>query len=451
MSFRRTLGFTALAAALTVAAVASPGAAGAPLSVAVASPSLPTAAAEARAGIVDLAAAPNGGSYAALRGLGRPAFFGLVRLDRAGAPDPAFGDGGFTAPFADPVNPPVSQGPNISGPEAEAVAVQSDEKILVAGALAWRAYVKEDGYTLEILRPLLVRYLPDGALDPSFGSGGWITPGEGGGGVIHDLAVAPDGRILAAVGSDVRRNASAGAPGIYAFSGDGSLDPSFGRDGRALARRDGSAVADPRSIVLLPDGDILVTAYRNSRPVLARLLPDGRLDRSFGGDGFVRPDVPDPRCCARLPLAIGPEDRPTFAFATGDRRQRVSVARVRPEGRADRSFGGDGLVTLPARFEDAFGLAVGGDGSVFVAGDARHRDKESSSFAYAVAHLDGGGGPDLSFGHRGIQILVRGIAGIAGAALTLPDGILVGGSYQSQATNDGTNPTALLLTQYPAE
>lgn len=450
MSAVCALATTALATALAVATVASPKAAGTPRPAEVTSLSLPTAAAEAKAGIVDLAAAPGGGSYAALAGFGRPAFFGLVRLDGSRAPDPVLGDGGFTAPFADPLDSSVAPGPSISGPEAEALAVQPDGKVLVAGALAWRAYVAEHGYTLESFRPLLVRYLPNGSLDPGFGTGGSITPGEGGGGVIHDVAVTADGRIIAAVGSDVRRNASSGAPGIYAFKSDGSLDAGFGRDGRALVRRSGGPVADPRSIVLLPDGDILVSAYRNSRPVLTRLLPDGRLDRSFGGDGFVRPNAPEARCCARLPLAAGPDGRPTFALVAGDRQQRVFVARFRPGGGADRSFGGDGLVALPARFEDAYGIAVAGDDSVTVAGDARSRFKDRISFAYAVAHIVAGGGPDPSFGRRGVETLVRGIASIAGAALALPDGILVGGSYQMRTANSGTHPTALLLTQYPA-
>jgi uncharacterized delta-60 repeat protein len=445
----RALVITALATVLTAAAVAS-AATGIPRPAAVATP-LPTAAAEAKAGIVDLSAAPGGGSYAALAGFGRPAFFGLVRLDGAGAPDPGFGDGGFTAPFADPLDSSVAPGPTISGPEAEAVAVQPDGKILVAGAVASRAYIAEDGYTLEYFRPLLVRYLPDGSLDPSFGTGGWIEPGEGGGGVIHDVVVTADGQIIAAVGSDVRRHGSAGAPGIYAFTSDGSVDPGFGREGRALVRRSGSPVADPRSLVLLPDGDVLLSAYRDSRPVLSRLLPDGRLDRSFGGDGFVRPAAPQARCCVRLPLAVGPEGRPTFALVVGDRRQRVLLARFRPNGGADRSFGGDGLVASPARFEDAHGIAVADDGSLYVAGDARHRDRGRISFAYAVVHIAADGGPDPSFGRRGIEVLVRGIASIAGAALAQPDGVLVGGSYQLPAAIGTTHPTALLLTGYPAD
>jgi uncharacterized delta-60 repeat protein len=338
----------------------------------------------------------------------------------------------------------------MSGPEAEAVAVQPDGKIIIAGTLAWRAHIAESGNTLEIFRPLLVRYLPDGSVDRSFGSSGWIMPGEGGGGVVHDVAVTAGGQIIAAVGSDLRRDASAGAPGIYAFTSDGSIDARFGRGGRALVRRDGRSVADPRSIVLLPEGNILVSAFRNSRPVMSRLLPDGRLDRSFGGDGFVRPDAPEARCCGRLPLAVGPAGRPTFAFTAGDRRQGISVARFRPSGGADRSFGGDGLVALPARFEEAYGIAVSSDGSVYVAGDARHRGRGGISFAYAVAHLATGGGLDSSFGRLGVAILARGTASIAGAALAVPDGILVGGSYQMPSANSETLPTALLLTLYPA-
>lgn len=81
---------------------------------------------EAKVGIIDLAAAPGDGSYAALNRFGSPAFFGLARLQPSNAPDPAFGEGGFTAPFADPTASVVPPGPSMSGPDAEAVVVQPD-------------------------------------------------------------------------------------------------------------------------------------------------------------------------------------------------------------------------------------------------------------------------------------------------------------------------------------
>lgn len=92
---------------------------------------------------------------------------------------------------------------------------------------------------------------------------------------------------------------------------------------------------------------------------------------------------------------------------------------------------------------------MAGDDSVYVAGDARHREEGGISFAYAVAHVAAGGGADRSFGRQGVEILPHGTASIAGAALAVPGGILVGGSYQMRSANGETLPTALLLTLFP--
>jgi uncharacterized delta-60 repeat protein len=154
-------------------------------------------------------------------------------------------------------------------PEAQAVAVQPDGKVVAVGSSVYRPYIREDGSTLDLSKALLVRYLPDGSLDPSFGAGGPITP-EVSEPVFRDVAVTPDGRILAL------------GDAVYAFRPDGSLDRAFGERGRASinSRRLPFAIR-PRAISLLPDGRFQVAGYLNSRLLLARLEADGRPDRSW--------------------------------------------------------------------------------------------------------------------------------------------------------------------------
>jgi uncharacterized delta-60 repeat protein len=406
----------------------------------VSAPPLPDAAADAKAGIVDLAAAPNGGVYGALTGLGRPAYFGLVRLDEAGQPDPSFGAGGYTAPFAEPSAYPASSGSGGSGPEAEAVAVQPDGKVVVAGGSVLRAYVAESGYTHEFLKPLLVRYLSDGSLDPSFGSGGSVAPEGVGPSLLHDMAVTADGRILT-VADDA----------VYAFRPDGSPDSAFGKRGRALVgpRRLGGY---PRAISLLPDGRFLVAGYRDrGRLLLARFRPGGGLDRSFGrGDGVVTLEIPSRRkCCGRAALAVGPDGRSVVAVNAGAPRPRVFVARFGPSGRRDRSFGGgDSVVALPRRFAEGYGVAVAPYGAIYATGLVE-AGGPAGPFIYSIARIGPEGDLDQGFGSAGIETVERGEAGIAGAALTLPDGrVLVGGSYLA-ATPDGEGTrTTLLLTRF---
>ena len=110
--------------------------------------------------------------------------FMVMRLLSNGALDDSFGSGGivntnFDAPA--------------TGGTAAAVAVLGDGTILVAGT-RW-------ANAPEYADVVLVRYLPNGQGDPSFGSGGVVvTPGPQAE-TANALAVAPDGKIVV-VGTD---------------------------------------------------------------------------------------------------------------------------------------------------------------------------------------------------------------------------------------------------------
>jgi uncharacterized delta-60 repeat protein len=406
----------------------------------VAAPPLPAAAADAKAGIVDLAAVPDGGVYAALTGLGKPTYFGLVRLDEAGQPDPSFGTGGYSLPLADPAGPDSSAASSEYLPEAQAVAAQPDGRVVAVGSAVDRVYIREDGNTLDLSKALLARYLPDGSLDPVFGAGGSVTP-EVSESVFRDVAVTPDGRILAL------------GDAAYAFRPDGSLDRTFGERGRASinSRRLPFAIR-PRAISLLPDGRFQVAGYLSSRLLLARLKADGRPDRSFGGgDGIVTVDIPNHRyrCCRRAAIALDLDGRTIVAVSGGASRERVFLARFGPAGGPDRTFGrGDGIVALPSPFAESLGVAVAPDGLVYVAGLAKPGGRPGRTFTYSIARIGPDGTLDRSFGRGGIETVVRGEQSIAGAALTLPDGrVLVGGSYVASA-GDRKTQTTLLLTRF---
>ena len=96
---------------------------------------------------------------------------------------------------------------------AEAVAVQPDGKIVVAGLAATVAG--------QITDFALVRYNPDGTLDQSFGNHGIVTTDIGGDDVAVALAIQADGKIVAAgtAGEHIA---------LARYMPDGSLDPTFG-------------------------------------------------------------------------------------------------------------------------------------------------------------------------------------------------------------------------------
>src|SRR5262245_25233981 len=63
----------------------------------------------------------------------------------------------------------------------------------------------------------------------------------------------------------------------------GALDPTFGIDGKVFDPR----FEDARDVLVLPDGKLLVAGQNGDAALLARFLPDGSLDVTFGSGGSV--------------------------------------------------------------------------------------------------------------------------------------------------------------------
>ncbi len=86
----------------------------------------------------------------------------------------------------------------------------------------------------------LLRYLPDGTLDSSFGEGGVATVNGGGPQGITAIATQPDGGIVgvAACGKHCSFE-------VFRLQADGSIDPSFGNGGFVFGRFTGPS---PRTV-----------------------------------------------------------------------------------------------------------------------------------------------------------------------------------------------------------
>lgn len=134
-----------------------------------------------------------------------------------------------------------------------------------------------------------------GNLDPSFGSGEIVAHGLGSGEYpsIGGIAVQPDGKIVVAGGS------TPGDHGLLLarYLPDGSPDPSFGDRGYVETHFTYWAFA--HAVALQPDGKIIVAggSYPGDDTVLseftlARYNPDGSLDTSFGVGGITNTVIP---------------------------------------------------------------------------------------------------------------------------------------------------------------
>jgi uncharacterized delta-60 repeat protein len=210
--------------------------------------------------------------------------FGVVRFDLDGTLDRGFGTGGIvTTDFGG-----VAPGALATLDRANAVAMQSDGKIVVVGATGGR-----------FADLALARYNSDGSLDSSFGSNGRATGGIGGGAEANAVAIQPDGQILVAGSAG---STGSGEPFLVArFRGDGTLDGTFASGGVATAAFDGGS-SGARALIVQPDGMLLLggsgygpaaTDVQSGGFALLRFHPDGSPDTSFGVGGRVLTTVGD--------------------------------------------------------------------------------------------------------------------------------------------------------------
>jgi uncharacterized delta-60 repeat protein len=320
-----------------------------------------------------------------------------VRLNADGSRDADFGYRTFPGP----------PGPyNDSG---RAVALQPDGKVVVAG----RTAKNQDA--------AVWRLLPTGAPDPTFGGGdGLVTLDNGGTEYLNDVAIAPDGAIVAVGGSSANgweavvyrltpsgemdgTFAGDGALGLgndnstaygVAVQGDGrvlvagEIRPSYGMVVRRLTAGgesdptfgggDGEAAtggnAEARDLVVQPDGRIVV-AGRIYNPLgndalLLRYTAGGQPDASYGQGGVVTFDVggyEELYSVATMPSGG------VVASGTSDAGDEAIVVRATAAGRPEVGFGTDGVITLPGSIVYGEGVAAAPDGRIAITGsDAKY-------------------------------------------------------------------------------
>lgn len=300
---------------------------------------------------------------------------------------------------------------------ASGVAVQPDGKAVVVGYSNWGSSPDlNHKYSATI-----TRLHPDGSRDRDFGSIELHSVSA-----ARDVAIQRDGGIVV-VGIEVAYSRSIGA--VIRLKPNGKVDRSFGRRGRVsifVPPQSGSA-ADVSDVIALPDGRLLVTGAIEGRILVARLLPDGSPDPSFGGgDGRVAAQFTPRQCACSAGHAVRLQSDGRIVILAHDdwRGRAVVVTRFHPDGRLDRSFGsaGRGFLRRPQSF--ALGLAVQHDDEIVVAGQDLRAEKPRFM---ALRYLPDGR-PDRAFGPRGSYVPALGVSSFATSALVEPSGrVVVGG------------------------
>ncbi|HEX9922735.1 MAG TPA: hypothetical protein VGD99_08725, partial [Anaerolineae bacterium] len=241
-------------------------------------------------------------------------YFALARLNPNGSLDNSFdGNGKLTTDFGE------------YSEYARDVVIQPDGKIVVLGG----SRDPDFPYAGH-----LARYMPNGALDGTFGSGGKVTlPGD----PLYALALQPDGKLLA-LGFHLSSDVSDFA--FYRLLANGKPDATFDEDG--IRWIDFGGISDVGTdLALLPDGRILGFGYSGSKLILARLWPDGTLDDGGKQTHTIAPGYYE----AAYGLAVQPDGSLLVAgelSSPDNTSSNAFVTRFRVDGRVDTSFGNRG-------------------------------------------------------------------------------------------------------------
>jgi uncharacterized delta-60 repeat protein len=281
-----------------------------------------------------------------------------------GCLDGTFGSG------AGVVLPPI-----VAGKLFNAMALQSDGKILAAGSGGW----------------ILSRYNPDGSLDSTFANGGIGNYAISG--TVRTMAVQADGRIV------LGGSYSIGTFELGRINPDGSVDPSFGTAGFVTLDFGKKEIASAYHLAIQSDGKIVVIPSLSSSTALLRFNSNGTLDSTFGSNGKVTLSY-GPRML--LLQTIGTEQR---IVASGGGNSHFMTARFLPDGQVDTSFGPSGTGYVSTSFcsygDGAFTIAADSTGRLLVGGSTVSGPNGSSDENFALTRYTSTGLPDASFGKGG--------------------------------------------------
>ncbi len=193
--------------------------------------------------------------------------------------------------------------------------------------------------------------------------------------IAYSLAIAPDGKIIAA--GTVQDNQGAFDFAVVRLNDDGSLDNSFSSDGYTTTDIAGSGATDyGLSVIIQPDKKILVGGW-TFKPggddfAMARYKEDGLLDEDFGNGGIVITNIgtTDVANCIKLQ-----QDRKIVlsGYSYGGDTYDFAVARYDTLGHLDPDFGNGGKVTTDIAGDRDYGLgmAIDKNDKIIVAGEAK--------------------------------------------------------------------------------
>ena len=362
--------------------------------------------------------------------------------------------------------------PGISVPQAQAIGIQSNGKILAAGSVTLNGIPQNMiarytpfgtidlsygnyGYVatpigtnsfangLAVLsnnQPVVVglgqlvpgaeftiaRYSTNGMLDATFNATGIATKLIGTGACAYNVVVNSSGKYIVAGVSII-----SGAPivTVVRYNSDGTIDSSFGSGGIATKRIFSSAGA--YDVALQSTGKIVTSGFTVNSGTrefgLVRFNTDGSLDTTFNGGGTVATAIGSD--ASAFALAIQTNDR---IVAAGVSNNQFVLARYTVNGSLDSSFGTGGIVkTIIGGNSQINDVILQSNGKIVAVGFSANQ--------CALARYNVNGTLDTSFGVGGIVTTAIGTTALASSVALQDNG---------QIVVAGTSDTGVVIVRY---
>ena len=308
----------------------------------------------------------------------------LVRYNPDGSFDTTFGTGGKVRTFV----PTLA----IWG-EFWALALQPDGKIIAVGS------VRSSSGALAATA--VFRYHTNGSLDTTFGAGSGYVRIEHG--VDRAVVLQPDEKIVCAGGGGDSFSSNFQ---ISRLNADGSPDNAFDGDGHVAIDFAGSGDG-AYDLALQPDGKIIAAGRSRTSPAdgtsdnyaLTRILPNGSLDTTFDGDGKVTTDFNNLQDIG-FAVVLQADGK---IIVSGQASPEINnydfgLVRYNTDGSLDTTFDGDGKVlTNIGGYDISYDLKLQRNGKIVAGG----LNLEGGGAAAAITRYNPDGSLDTSFNSDG--------------------------------------------------
>lgn len=294
--------------------------------------------------------------------------------------------------------------------------MDNDNNIIIVGST-----------TAHLQGSFIARYTPEGIPDISFNGSGFkeifIKSC-----VWHSIAILPNNNIL--VGGSVQDAQTKCA--FATFSQAGIFAPTFESATEIFTQKINDADCI-RSLAITKSGAIIAagTSIRGL-PVglILKYLPTGDLDTSFGDYGIVQ--TPFTALSTINKITIQPSDEKIIAIGYVEKEASIhfALARYLPNGKPDLTFGTNGFVSTRIEYyANALDIVLQPNGCIIAAGFTF--DYETLAYKFVAVRYDPQGNLDLSFNNTGIIVTPIAYSAEAHAIAIQSDGkIILGGTSQ---------------------